>query len=373
MAQGLMFTNHLHVLTVIARRPGVTLREIAQQVGITDRATHRIIGELVEHGYLSRVRVGARNRYQIHRETRLLAPLHAEHTIGQLIDLLTGTASRDLDDSPPAAAASERAEIVNETFAIAPAALVVADAGGRILAANRSFCALVGYEEDQLTGRRYRELTHPDDLPINDEALRELVSDDCPEYARESRYIRADGTLVWVLTRIRMSTAPTSGRPLFIVHAVEIGEHKHHHRALAEAEERFRSAFDNAPIGMALVTPDGRWLKVNRSLCAILGYPETDLLGRSFQSITHPDDLDSDLAYVQDMLAGRRHTYQMEKRYRHANGHLIWVTLSVSLVRDGAGQPLYFISHLEDITQRKQREQALQDRAARLTTLASTK
>ena len=148
---------------------------------------------------------------------------------------------------------------------------------------------------------------------------------------------------------------------MFVAHVVDIAERRRHELALAEAEERFRSAFDNAPIGMTLVSPYLRFIKVNRALCELTGYAETALLVRSFQAITHPDDLDADLAYVEDVLAGRRRTYQMEKRYYHADGHLIWVLLSVSLVRDAAGQPLYFISQIADITERKQREQALRD------------
>jgi PAS domain S-box-containing protein len=114
---------------------------------------------------------------------------------------------------------------------------------------------------------------------------------------------------------------------------------------------------------MALVAPDGRWLKVNRAVCELTGYPETALLVRSFQDSTHPDDLDADLACVEDALAGRRRDYQMEKRYYHASGKVIWVTLCVSLVRDDSGKPLYFVSQIEDI-ERTRRERELERQAA---------
>lgn len=126
---------------------------------------------------------------------------------------------------------------------------------------------------------------------------------------------------------------------------------------LREAEERFRLAFDNAPIGMALVGPDGRFLQVNGSLCEIVGYPAEALLAKAFQNITHPDDLDADLEYVRQMLAGSLRTYSMEKRYLHAEGHVVWINLSVSLVRDEDDVPLYFISQIEDITERKRTEE----------------
>jgi PAS domain S-box-containing protein len=124
-----------------------------------------------------------------------------------------------------------------------------------------------------------------------------------------------------------------------------------------EGEDRFRGAFDFAAIGMALVSPTGRWLKVNRMLCEIVGYTEQELLKSDFQAITHAEDLDLDLNYVRQMLAQEIYHYEMEKRYIHKRGHLVHVLLSVSLVWGASGQPLYFISQVQDITRRKQIEQ----------------
>ncbi len=125
------------------------------------------------------------------------------------------------------------------------------------------------------------------------------------------------------------------------------------------SEERYRQVQEHAPIGLALVNPDGRWLRVNPALCALVGYSEDELLEHTFQNITHPDDLETDLAYVRQMLAGEIATYQMEKRYIRKDGTLVWVLLSVSLVRDNAGWPLYFIAQIQDIDVRKQTEDAL--------------
>lgn len=121
----------------------------------------------------------------------------------------------------------------------------------------------------------------------------------------------------------------------------------------------FQNAFEYAAIGMALVAPDGKWLRVNHSVCEITGYSENDLLQRSFQDITHPDDLDLDLANVGKMLAGDIDSYQMEKRYLHKNGAIVWVLLSVSLVRDEEGRPRFFISQIQDISSRKESERQL--------------
>jgi PAS domain S-box-containing protein len=125
---------------------------------------------------------------------------------------------------------------------------------------------------------------------------------------------------------------------------------------LVESEERFRGAFEFAAFGMALVAPDGRWLRVNPSLCGIVGYTPEELLATTFQAITHPEDLDKDVQFVNRMLEGSISHYQLEKRYFHKNGHLVWILLSVSLVRNGDGSPLYFVSQIQDISARKEAE-----------------
>lgn len=136
----------------------------------------------------------------------------------------------------------------------------------------------------------------------------------------------------------------------------DITERVRRDESLLESEARFRNAFDSAAIGMAIVSLDGRWQQVNPPLCHMLGYTEAELLGLSFQGITHPDDLEADLGYVQQVLRGEIRSYQMEKRYFHRDGHVVWGLLSVSLVRAMDGAPLHFVSQIEDITARKQTE-----------------
>jgi diguanylate cyclase (GGDEF)-like protein/PAS domain S-box-containing protein len=130
-------------------------------------------------------------------------------------------------------------------------------------------------------------------------------------------------------------------------------------RELRVERERFERAFEDAPIGMALVSPEGRFMKVNRSLCEITGYDRDALLALSFQDITHPDDLDADLRHLQDVISGEIRSYQMEKRYITRDANVVWVNLSVSLVRDDLGAPVHFISQIEDISERKRTEERL--------------
>ncbi|WP_298623781.1 sensor domain-containing diguanylate cyclase [uncultured Legionella sp.] len=128
---------------------------------------------------------------------------------------------------------------------------------------------------------------------------------------------------------------------------------------LEESESRFRAAFDSAAIGMAIVSLEGRWLKVNQSLCQIIEYTEDELLKIDFQSITHPDELELDLNYVRQLLDGEISSYHMEKRYIKKNGNVIWILLSGSLIRNTENIPLYFIGQIQNIDAQKNAEQEL--------------
>lgn len=133
-------------------------------------------------------------------------------------------------------------------------------------------------------------------------------------------------------------------------------------RAVADSETLFHAVFDNAAVGMAQVAPNGLFIQINPQFCKLIGYTRDEVLlaGFDFQKVTLPEDLPADLAQVQRLLDGRDDSYSLEKRYVHKDGHLVWVDLAVHLVRDATGTPRYFILVVNDITDRKQSEQALQ-------------
>jgi diguanylate cyclase (GGDEF)-like protein/PAS domain S-box-containing protein len=140
-----------------------------------------------------------------------------------------------------------------------------------------------------------------------------------------------------------------------------------------ESEEQFQRGFDGAPIGMALADPDGQYLRVNDALCELTGYSREVLLARTFQSITHPDDLASDLGAVKAMLAGKKDAYKTEKRYLRADGETISVLLNVSAVRGSDGEVRHFFAQTQDITERKRAEQEREESLSLLrATLEST-
>ena len=142
----------------------------------------------------------------------------------------------------------------------------------------------------------------------------------------------------------------------------DVTERKRAEEDARENVERFRAAFDRTGVGSALVGRDGRFLKVNPALCRALGYPEAELLATTFQDLTHPDDLAADLAHLDRLAAGEVTTYSMDKRYIHKDGSVVWGHLSVSAVPDSVGGVAYYVSQIQDVTERKRAETALRMR-----------
>ena len=149
----------------------------------------------------------------------------------------------------------------------------------------------------------------------------------------------------------------------------EVTERKRTEVALREMRDRFRSIFDHAPIGVAMVSLEGRYLQVNRSLCEILGYTEKELRALTWQEITHPDDLAASSDYARRIVKGEFPRYHLEKRFLHAEGRTVWASLSVSLVRDAESKPQYFVSQIQDVTERKKVEMVIKENEERLRSL----
>jgi PAS domain S-box-containing protein len=151
---------------------------------------------------------------------------------------------------------------------------------------------------------------------------------------------------------------PVHGEECMLAITIDDTERKRADDALRFSEERFRSAMEHSPIGMAIASLEGRWIEVNPALCRIVGYTREEMLTRDFQSLTHPDDLEVTLEYARQMLAREIETYQMEKRYLHKDGHVVWGQLNVSLLWDSDGKPRHFVSQIQDISGRKLAEEA---------------
>ena len=191
-------------------------------------------------------------------------------------------------------------------------------------------------------------------------------------YDVECRMQNSDGTFRWYRCA-GQATWDSAGRPLRMAGSIsDIEERKRAEVALELSESHFRGAMEHAPIGMALVSLDGKWLKLNKALCEIVGYTPAELSLLSLQQITHPDDLNGDLAHVDRLLAGDVEAYAVEKRYIRKDGGPVWVLLAVSLARDKDGQPEFFISQIKDIDQRKRAEAEIARSEAKLRSIVET-
>lgn len=217
---------------------------------------------------------------------------------------------------------------------------------------------MLGYKDGEIGNKscEWKKRIHPDDLERVMQCYQDHVTRKTPFYATEHRLLCKDGTYKWILTRGQALWDEVGNPSRLTGFHTDISDRKLAEEALRQSEERFRSAFDYAAIGMALLATDGKFLKVNQSVCEILGYSHPELRSKFFQELTYPEDLDLNLQYVAQILAGEIRSFQIEKRYFHKLGHTVWTHLSVSLVRDDQNQPLYFIAQIQDITVRKQAE-----------------
>lgn len=247
----------------------------------------------------------------------------------------------------------ESEERFRNSFDYAAIGMALVSPDGYFMKINQSFCKLTGYSEEELKNKTFREITHPDDIDADMKNARKLLAGKIKNYQIEKRYITKSGGYI----RVRLSVSmvhDAQGGPLYTIKQVQdITTETKIEESLRESEQKFRNSFDYAPIGMAMVSTNGSWLQVNKALCDILGYTEKELSQKTFQEITHPEDLEADLENHRRLIKGESNFFQMEKKYFHKNGSIIWILLSVTLVRDPKGIPLYFIKQVLDISVRK--------------------
>ena len=242
-------------------------------------------------------------------------------------------------------------------------AIFVESLDGRILMVNQRACEMFGYSQAEFLTKTVADLVPPGYSTLAAADTDGVITSE----PRESANLRANGEVFPIEISGRIQVI--NGEQVLLVVVRDITERKRSEDLLRESEERFSGAFEYASIGMALVAPNGALLRVNWALCWLLGYSETELLQKTFQDITHPDDLQDDLERIQRLLVGEVDSYQMEKRYFHKQGHVVWGLLNVSLVEDYQGKPQYFISQIQDITERKKVETALIESSTQFRTL----
>jgi diguanylate cyclase (GGDEF)-like protein/PAS domain S-box-containing protein len=232
----------------------------------------------------------------------------------------------------------------------APVGIFVATSNGGYEYVNERWTALTGLEHETALGSGWCGALHPDDAERTLADWSNAV-EAASDWVHEHRFLRADGSTVWVEAHAHTLHDESGALIGWVGACLDVTLHREAQKAAAESFERFRIAFDNAPIGMALVTPDGAWLQVNAALCKLLGYAADELMALRLIDLTVPGDATVQVAEEGDT----RH----ETRYLRADGTPLWVAVSTTLVRDEDGAPLYYVLQIEDIGDRKQTEREL--------------
>jgi diguanylate cyclase (GGDEF)-like protein/PAS domain S-box-containing protein len=198
----------------------------------------------------------------------------------------------------------------------------------------------------------WSELVHADDRQRVQQAVENALQTGTG-FREQFRVAGRDGKTIWVIGYGKVVRAPDQSLSIFGLN-IDVTDWVD---TLAASEARFTATFEQAAVGIAHVGTDGKWLDVNRRCCEIVGYTKEELLKLTFADITHPGDVDADLSMVRTLLRGDKSTYTAQKRYLTGDKRIVWVNLTVALVRDSSGRPDYFISVIEDITARKQVEE----------------
>jgi PAS domain S-box-containing protein len=233
---------------------------------------------------------------------------------------------------------------------------------GRVQFGGR-WAAMLGYDPDEIEPhvRSWERLIHPDEREAVSATLLQHLEGRVDFYECEHRLRHKDGSWRWILDRGRVVERDGEGRPLRAIgtHADVTARHEAE-AALRDSEERFRMSFANASIGFAMNGPDYQFLDANPAYCALTGYSLEELRAQKGSELIHPDDWPSNEALVKRMTAGEIPGFVIENRYVRKTGEHIWVRKSVSLIRHADGGPRWLITLVEDVTERKQAEEALQ-------------
>ena len=247
----------------------------------------------------------------------------------------------------------------------APAAIAMFDREMRYLAVSRRFVVDFRLPQTaQLIGRSHYEIFPDIPQRWRDVHARVLAGEELSQ--EEDQFARQDGRIDWVrwsMVPWRRADGNIGGALLFSELRTEQVEAR---RALTDSEARFRATFENAAVGVALVGSDGSILRANNSFARMLGYSVEELKARTFQDLTHPDDLATNLSVLNKTLVGEADSYSIEKRYVRKDGGIVWASLTVGCVRKTDGGVDYFVSVVQDITDRKRAEARLAERNAQL-------
>ncbi len=229
---------------------------------------------------------------------------------------------------------------------------------GHIQESNEVYRRMLGYSRQELRRLTYVDLTPERWHAMEARIVEEQILPTGHSEVYEKEYRRKDGTVFPV--ELRTILLREHGRPVAMWAIVrDITARKAAERALAESEALFRVAFDDAAVGLALMGFDARPIRVNRTLCEMLGYAPDEIMSKRWMDVTHPEDIAATGVTLHDAVGGRAGRAQMRKRYIRKDGGVVWAEVNTSVVHDASGQPVHFVTSVLDVTARKRAEDAL--------------
>ena len=242
---------------------------------------------------------------------------------------------------------------------------------GTVVSVNQFGATQLGFQPTELIGQSVLKVFRPEEHQAVLGQLVVCAASPLKVFQWEIQKVRKDGTSLWVKERAQAIT-DEAGQILVLVVCEDITERRLTEDCMRESEERWRALFEHAGVGIAQLGLDGKFLRVNPRLCETLGYSSKTLLQRTFQEFTHPDDLELNLHFLNELVAGKRPSFLVEKRYRRSDDVWVWVDVTVSLVRNASSVPVYFIAVVQNIDDRKRAEEALQESETRFRQIADT-
>jgi len=237
---------------------------------------------------------------------------------------------------------------------------------GKFVKVNRKYCEIVGLTEDEMLATTFMHITHPDDLAEDLDFMERLRSGELSAFTMEKRYLKKDGSIVWVILNVAplWQAGETPSQHIAIVQDITV--RRQMEIVLRESEERFRHIFEYAGTGIAIIDLSGAFVRCNPAYCAMIGYTEEELRHLAFPLLIHPDDREENQQAVETLLKNKQPSFEIENRYIHKAGHAVWVRKFVSMLYRKDGEPTHLISLVTDITERKRGEVAQQEWYAQL-------
>jgi PAS domain S-box-containing protein len=284
--------------------------------------------------------------------------------------LFTEVINEQVEARRALATGEERSRV---TFESAPVGIAHVGPDGRRLSVNEALCRILGYPASELSTKTILDVTHPDDIASSAARFEQVLSGKIDHYDADKRYLSRGGATVWARLTVNCVRKRDGSMDYLVTVVEDISARKRAEAELADSEKRFRATFENVAVGITHVAPDGRFLRFNKALSRLLGWPADELITKSVQEITHRDDFEYELAEWERLRTGKVDSYSVEKRDLRRDGTIVWVRLTRSCVRKDDGSVDYFVAVVEDISARKQAEEELRKSEERFIHLSSTR